>query len=146
MSQEKTTVAAAAKALGVTQKTIYRYLSNGTLSRIREGARTYILVDEVRTLRMKLSETQENGVLTNEGHTDSDMITLKLSAYNELMKKLGQAEGQERYLLEYRAEIQQKDKALIEQSALLENKNKEIEELKKRLNVSFWKRLFSKNK
>ena len=130
MSQEKCTIQAAAKALGVTQKTIYRYLSNGTLSRIREGARTYILVDEVRTLRMKLSETQEKGVITDVGHTDSDIITIKLSVYNDLMKKLGQAEGQEKYLLEYKADSERKAQELATVKGVLDANSAELDQAK----------------
>ncbi len=131
MSQEKCTIQAAAKALGVTTKTIYRYLSNGSLSKVKEGARTYILIDEVRKLRSEMSETQENGVLTNMGHSDSDTITLKISAYNELMKKLGHAEGQERYLLEYKQDSERKAQELATVKGALDANSSELSEAKR---------------
>jgi hypothetical protein len=38
----------------------------------------------------------------------------------------------------------EKDKALLEQLAIIEQKNKEIDELKARLKVPFWKRIFKR--
>lgn len=142
MSVEKCTIPAAAKALGVSQKTIYRYLNNGTLSRIREGKNTYILIDEVRTLRTDMSVTQKEPVRTKHTDTDTDKITLSLKEYTTLVDELGQykgqVSGQARYLLEYKASIDGKDRVILEQQAENERLRAEL----KRARCPWWKRLF----
>lgn len=154
MTQEKTTIPAAAKALGVSQKTIYRYLSNGTLSRVREGKNTYILIDEIRTLRTDRTETVKEGVRTKHTDTNTKTITVKLTEYNELLKQIGRTETQDRYLLEYKATIEQKDKVILEQKEKVSTQNKilkeagekirELQAENERLKLSWWKRLFLK--
>jgi DNA repair ATPase RecN len=133
MQAEKTTIAAAAKALGVSQKTIYRYLNNGTLSRIREGKNTYILVDEVRTLRTDMTGAEKEPVRTKHTDTDTDKITLSLKQYTDLIDELGQyknqVSGQARYLLEYKEDLQTKDKDLAEARATLARANSELRRL-----------------
>ncbi|MEW5804930.1 MAG: helix-turn-helix domain-containing protein [bacterium] len=116
MEQEKTTIQAAAKALGVTTKTIQRYLSNGTLSKIKDGNRTYILIDEIRTLRQGQAEGQKNSVRTEHKDRDSDTITIKLTEYKGLLQEVGHykglIEGQTRNLLEYKGTIEAKEQEL----------------------------------
>lgn len=138
MSQEKCTINSAAKALGVTTKTIYRYLSNGTLSKIREGSRTYILIDEVRKLRSNMSETVKNDVLTDMGHSDTEKITISLKQYTDLIDELGQyknqVSGQAKYLLEYKEDLQTKDKELEAVKSALAANNAELIEAKETIN------------
>ena len=62
-SEEKVTVKVAAKALNVSDKTIYRYIKNGRLSKIKEGRRVYILMSEIRTLRNGQGEKMSRQVL-----------------------------------------------------------------------------------
>jgi len=134
MEQEKTTIQAAAKALGVTTKTIQRYLLNGTLSKIKEGTRTYIPIDEVRTLRQGQEVGTKKDVQTNHRDRDSNTITLKLAEYKELLQELGhykgQIEGQTRHLLEYKANIEAKDKELATVKSALATNTEEIEKAK----------------
>lgn len=134
MEQEKTTIQAAAKALGVTTKTIQRYLLNGTLSKIKEGARTYIPIDEIRTLRRGQEQGQKKDVQTNHRDRDRDTITINLAEYKELLQELGhykgQVEGQTRHLLEYKANIEAKDKELSTVKGALATNTEEIEKAK----------------
>jgi len=134
MEQEKTTIQAAAKALGVTTKTIQRYLLNGTLSKIKEGTRTYIPIDEIRTLRQGQTEGQKRDVQTNHRDRDSNTITINLEEYKELLQELGhykgQVEGQTRHLLEYKANIEAKDKELATVKGALATNTEEIERAK----------------
>ncbi len=149
MSQEKCTIQAAAKALNMTTKTIYRYLSNGTLSRIREGNRTFILVDEVRKLRSDMSVTEKEGVRTNHSDSDSNTITINLTEYKELIQELGhykgQLEGQTRNLLENKAVIEGKDRTIADQQATIQAKDKELEQIRaevERLSLPWYRRIF----
>jgi DNA-binding transcriptional MerR regulator len=158
MQQEKTTIQAAAKALGVTTKTIQRYLSNGTLTKIKEGARTYILIDEIRTLRQGQTEGQKNPVPTSSRDRDSNTITVNLKDYTNLVQEVGHykgmMEGQTRHLIEYKADIDQKNKELSEtkekvsaQNKILREAGEKIRELRaevERLKIPWWRRLFMK--
>jgi DNA-binding transcriptional MerR regulator len=133
MSQEKTTIQAAAKALGVTTKTIQRYLLNGTLSKIKEGTRTYIPIDEIRTLRQGQTKGQKGDVQTNHKDRDSNTITLKLAEYKELLQELGhykgKLEGQTRNLLEYRQDAERKTQELTEARAVISKARSELEKM-----------------
>jgi DNA-binding transcriptional MerR regulator len=153
MSVEKCTIPAAAKALGVSQKTIYRYLNNGTLSRIREGKNTYIMVDEVRTLRTDMSVSPNEAVRTNHTDTDRNTITINLTEYKELLQEVGhykgQLEGQTRNLLENKAIIEGKDKVILDQQSALEQRERELSDLRRELEMSrlpWYKKLFGRGK
>jgi Fic family protein len=155
MQQEKTTIQAAAKALGVTTKTIQRYLSNGTLTRIKEGARTYVFVDEVRTLRQGHEQGQKTPVPTSSRDRDSNTITVNLKDYANLVQEVGHykgmLEGQTRHLIEYKSDIDQKNRELSEaqqkvsaQNKILREAGEKIRELQKeneRLKIPWWRRL-----
>jgi GTPase involved in cell partitioning and DNA repair len=133
MEQEKTTIQAAAKALGVTTKTIQRYLLNGTLSKIKEGTRTYILIDEIRTLRQGHEQGQKRDVQTNHKDRDRNIITLNLAEYKELLQELGhykgQFEGQTRHLLEYKQDAERKAQELTEARAVISKARSELEKM-----------------
>ena len=47
--KEKVTIQVAARALGVSKGTIITYHNKGLLTRIKEGGRIYLSMDEVRT-------------------------------------------------------------------------------------------------
>ncbi len=55
-SEEKVTVKVAAKALGVSERTVQRYLEKGLLSKLKEGRRVYIPTSEITTLRQRQSK------------------------------------------------------------------------------------------
>jgi len=133
MEQEKTTIQAAAKALGVTIKTIQRYLLNGTLSKIKEGTRTYIPIDEIRTLRQGQTKGQKKDVQTNHKDRDRNIITLNLAEYKELLQELGhykgQLEGQTRHLLEYKQDAECKAQELTEARAVISKARSELEKM-----------------
>jgi DNA-binding transcriptional MerR regulator len=137
MGQEKTTIQAAAKALNISIKTIQRYLNNGTLSKIKEGNRTYLLVDEIRTLRQGQNEGTKKDVWTEHRDKDNNIITVNRTKYEELLQEIGhykgQLEGQTRYLLEYKETIETKDRTLLEQKAIIEQKGKELTEAERLL-------------
>jgi DNA-binding transcriptional MerR regulator len=149
---EKVTISLAAKALKVSTKTIHRYIEKGQLSKLKEGTRVYVPMDEIRALlsgQPKVDKSQHVH--------EKDRVTVDRTHYDSLLVRLGQLEANQQLLLEYKeglrwkekelAEIkqdaEQKAKVLLEQSAIIEQKNKEIEELKARL-VPFWKRWFRK--
>ena len=48
--KEKVTIPVAARTLGVSKGTIITHLNKGLLTRIKEGGRIYVSMDEVRTL------------------------------------------------------------------------------------------------
>lgn len=162
MGQEKTTIKAAAKALNISIKTIQRYLNSGTLSKVKEGNRTYILVDEIRTLRQGQDRDKKEPVRTEDRDRDTNIITVNRNKYEELLQELGhykgQLQGHTKYLLEYKETIKEKDRTLSEQKIIIEQQSKEIENLRdiaKRAedleaeiarlkNRSWWQKIFSR--
>lgn len=156
MQDEKVTVQVAAKALDVTPKTIHQWLKSGTLSRVKEGNRTYILMDEVRTLREKRLVTSEGQVIKKEGSLTpgNNLVTVNREHYDGLLVRLGQLEAKQELLLEYKAGIEAKDRAIAEAEQLLKEKNKVMERAGRRIQelqaelerarLPFWKRIWKK--
>lgn len=118
MQDEKVTIQVASKALNVTPKTVHQWLRTGTLTRVKDGNRTYILMDDVRALRQTRVTNQKSEVITSEGKNESgnnqgyDMVPIKREHYEGLLTRLGQLEANQQLLLEYRAGIESRDKAL----------------------------------
>lgn len=132
MQDEKVTIQVAAKALSVTPKTIHQWLRNGTLTRVKEGNRTYILMDEMRALRQERVTNPKSEVITSEAKIEQvtnqgdDIVPIKRAHYEGLLTRLGQLEANQQLLLEYKEGLQGKDKAL-EQAK--ENINAQAQEL-----------------
>lgn len=118
MQDEKVTIQVAAKAIGVTPKTVHQWLKTGALTRVKDGNRTYILMDEVRALRQNRVTNQKRGVITFEAKTEQvanqgyDMVPIKREHYEGLLTRLGQLEASQQLLLEYKEGLQEKEKAL----------------------------------
>lgn len=131
MSEEKVNVQVAAKALNVTTKTIHRWLASGTLTRIKEGGRTFISMDEVRALRQRQEETTKNDVSNFIGFSGQDktIVPVERSHYEGLLTRLGQLETEKRYLLEYKANIEDKDKELSEARVTISKARNELQKM-----------------
>jgi DNA-binding transcriptional MerR regulator len=118
MQDEKVTIKVAAKAIGVTPKTVHQWLRIGTLTRVKEGNRTYILMDEVRALRQNRVTNPKSEVITSEGKIEpsnnlgNNIVPIDREHYEGLLIRLGQLEANQQLLLEYRAGIESRDKAL----------------------------------
>lgn len=108
MEQEKVTIKVAARALGVHEKTILRYLAKGRLTRVREGGHTYLLLSEVVALRdgtqvQEQEQGQGNNVSTPES-TDmhrtggASTVTIDLERYEGLLVRLGQLQERNQIL------------------------------------------------
>ena len=57
---ELVSVQVAAKALGVTEKSVWRYMTKGLLTRVKEGSRTFIPASDVRLLKADRKSTRLN--------------------------------------------------------------------------------------
>ena len=119
MQDEKVTIQVAAKALNVTPKTVHQWLRTGILTRVKDGNRTYILMDEVRALRQNRVTNPKSEVITSEGKIEpsnnlgNNIVPIDREHYEGLLIRLGQLEGfNQQLLLEYRACIESRDKAL----------------------------------
>jgi len=94
--QQQVNIKTAAKYLKVSEKTIMRYMSKGILSRVREGARTFVLIDELRGLRTRTEKEQKRT------KTKEETIFLSKTSYNELLSEVGALRERCNNLLEYR--------------------------------------------
>jgi excisionase family DNA binding protein len=50
LPEEKVTIQAAARTLGVSKGTVVHFLNNGKLTRIKEGSAVFVSMDEIETL------------------------------------------------------------------------------------------------
>jgi excisionase family DNA binding protein len=98
-TSEQVSIKVAAKALGVSTKTVRRYLESGKLTKVKDGHRVLIPSDEIRQLRNELGQGMSI--------PSQDTITLSIDKYNELLQELGQYKAQAQLMLEYKAELDQ---------------------------------------
>ena len=161
LSEEKVTIQAAAKALGVSKGTIVHYLNNGSLSRIKEGSAVYISTEEIN----KLLETRgDPGVIAPKAQVakrkhvvvtkvkssegDGTTVTVDRNHYEEILTRVGQLELENRNLLVY------KD-SMVKTKSVLNDKERELqkvraklhmmeEELRRLQKMGWWKRVFGR--
>ena len=115
MAQEKVTVAVACKTLGISQRSLYRLLKEGRLTRIKEGRRTYILTSEVHAMRQELAQPlaqKKTANVTGSVAQSSDVVTVARDRYEGLLQELGELKERDKLFLEY------KDKQVHEKQAL----------------------------
>lgn len=137
----------AAKALGVSTKTVQRYLEKGLLTKIKDGHKVSIPIEEIKELREKIQ--------TDNGQTEKDMdkksITIDLDKYDQLMTELGELRHKSQLLLSYLSEIKTKEERIIEREKIiaeLDSKNKQLEVQLKNLEnklVPWWKKIFKRS-
>ncbi len=114
MSGEYVSVKVCARVLGVSVKTVYRYLSLGRLTRLKEGYRTYVSMDEVRSLKGQLKPMSEYSMVNVPSSVSQ--VSLSNEEYKSLMTEVVELRERNRLLIEYKG-----------------TRDKEIQELKKRL-------------
>ena len=129
-TEERISIKSAAKTLGLTEKTVQRYLAKGLLTKIKETNRTYLLASEIKALAQ--TQTGEQGQ-TRFGHApgskkplERDIVSMDRSRYEALLIEVGELRKQVELLLEYRSMLQTRQEAG-------RDKEKEIEQLRARL-------------
>ena len=160
-SEEKITIQAAARALGVSRGTVVHYLNNGKLTRLKEGSKVYILMDEIRAL---LDGKEDKSVTTPVGisaditeattkaeiasGSDGTTVVVDREHYEELLTRLGQLELEKQNLLVYKnsmvetkAAINDKERQLQQVKAKLLMMEEELRRIKK---MGWWKRLLGR--
>lgn len=160
-SEEKITIQSAARLLGVSKGTVVHYLNNGKLTRLREGSKVYILMDEVRALldgkedervatqaatSADMSEVTAKGEISSEG--DGTTVVLAREHYEKLLAQVGKLELEKQNLLVYK-------KSMVETKAAISDKERQLQQVKAKLlmmeeelrrvkKMGWWKRLFGR--
>ncbi len=103
----------AAHALGVSTKTIQRYLKSGLLTKIKANRRTYLQQSEVTELVKKKRHGQEGNLLKTELQTTAgDIVTVSRERYEGLLIELGQLRKEREYLMASEIKRQELETAL----------------------------------
>jgi excisionase family DNA binding protein len=143
--REMVTLAVAAKACGVTRRTIERWIEAGRLEKLKDGSKSCVRMGEVRALRAAMKA--ENGKTDNGG----EEITLSLSRFEELISENGALKRQAEFLLEDLTlkEAREKDledarRKIVEQERLIGRLEGQLEAFKPR--ASWWRRIFLKDR
>ena len=105
---EKVTLQVASKALNVSTKTIRRYIERGIISKSKEGTRIFVPMDEIRNLKNRQVKMDKYHPVHQK-----DKITVDRTHYDGLLTRLGQLEGERKYLLEYKADLEKKDEEML---------------------------------
>jgi hypothetical protein len=106
LTDQKITIKAAAQILGVSAKSIHRYLSKGHLTKIKEGTRTLLLLPEVKALEGNADYGQGRpsrppGKSAETGQV-GDTVTLSRERYEQLLLELGELRKQNQFFLEFK--------------------------------------------
>ena len=160
-SEEKITIQAAARVLGVSKGTVVHHLNNGRLTRLKEGSKVFILMDEIRAL---LDGKEDKSVTTPVGTSaditeattkaeiasgsDGTTVVVDREHYEELLTRLGQLELEKQNLLVYK-------NSMVETKAAINDKERQLEQVKAKLlmmeeelrlikKMGWWKRLLGR--
>lgn len=118
-------VRVAAERLGVSTKTIHRYLSKGQLTKVKIGTRTFVDSSEFQATSLFLQAKAFKDTSRQIGpyETDKrDTVTLSRERYESLLIELGELRKQNEILLAERS----RSEARLE---LLEQREKELDQL-----------------
>jgi hypothetical protein len=115
-TDQKITIKSAAQILGVSTKTIQRYLTKGLLTKVKEGTRTLLMLPEVKALegndrfgQGRLSGT--SGKRVGMGHI-GDTVTLNRERYEAVLLELGELRKQNQLFLEFKGIMVAREEAL----------------------------------
>ena len=115
-TEQKITINSAAQILGVSTKSIQRYLAKGRLTRIKEGTRTLVLLAEVKALEDNPSPGQGRPPAGKEKSLGmgqiGDTVTLGRERYEKMLLELGELRKQNQFFLEFKGMLQAKEEAL----------------------------------
>ena len=159
--EEKITIQSAAKVLGVSKGTVIHYLNNGKLTRLKEGSKVYILMDEIRALLDGKKDKDVTAPVDKTAHiskaasaaeiaSESDGITVTVDRvhYEELLTRLGQLELEKKNLLVYKNSMVETKAAIYEKEQQLEQVKAKLlmmeEELRRIKKMGWWKRIFGR--
>lgn len=108
VTDEKVTVQVAAKALGVHEKSVHRYIAKGLLTRIRDGNRTYVPLAQVVHLRNEQKQSGQGQVtdkiegVPKDGNkvsvTKTATVTIDRDHYEGILIRIGQLEAENKTL------------------------------------------------
>lgn len=145
------TIEEVAKTLGVSARTIHRYIRKGLLEANKVGTKLYISEDSLR----HFDKLSDDIVDSNLSQIDIvKHVVIERQEYQGLLTRLSQLETERLYLIEHKQTSEAKEEQLREQDknlALMEHQLKEAEEKIKaletnidRLKKPWWKRLWGK--
>jgi hypothetical protein len=114
-TESKITIKSAAQILGVTTKSIQRYLAKGRLTRVKEGTRTLLLLAEVKALEDDPSLGQgrpSSGAGRSLGMGQAgDTVTLSRERYEQMLLELGELRKQNQFFLEFKGMLLAKEES-----------------------------------
>ena len=115
-TEQKITIKAAAQILGVSPKTIQRYLAKGRLTRVKEGTRTLLLLAEVKALERdySLGQGRPSPVAVKGPGTGQtgDTVTLSRERYEQFLLELGELRKQNQFYLEFKGILLAKEESI----------------------------------
>ena len=115
-TEQKITIKTAAQILGVSPKSIQRYLAKGRLTKVKEGTRTLLLLAEVKALEHDPSLGQGRptagvgkGMATGQV---GDTVTLGRERYEQMLLELGELRKQNQFFLEFKGMLLAKEESI----------------------------------
>jgi len=130
---EAVSIKEAAKALNVSHRTVWNYIKKGKLDKVMVANKAHVTQASIERLSQDSTQTVNESISVSPGKAVVEVAYLEA-----LMTRLGQLEAEKRYLLEYQADREAKEKELVEARARLTELETEVARLSKK--KSWWRR------
>lgn len=115
-TDQTTTIKDAARMLGLSTKSIQRYIAKGFLTKIKEGSRTLLVISELKALLKNPHYGQGRlmgAVALRQGMGQvGDTVTLSRERYEAMLIELGELRTQKQLLLEFKESMPDHEAAL----------------------------------
>ncbi len=116
-------VRVAAQRLGVSMKTIHRYLAKGQLTRVKIGTRTFVDSSDFANVNMLVSDRLPKDSQRQNHYRETDRrdtVTLARERYENLLIELGELRKQNEILLAERSKMEDRLERLAEREKELD--------------------------
>lgn len=135
-TDQKITIKSAAEILGVSTKSIQRYLMKGLLTKVKEGTRTLLIHHEVKALKVddRFGQGRLIGALPNRkgaGHP-GDTVTLNRERYDALLLELGELRKRHQLFIECKEGMPVREEALQRLKENLEQLRERVDALERK--------------
>ena len=115
-TEQQITIKTAAQILGVSPKSVQRYLAKGRLTKIKKETRTLLLLAEVKALASdpSLGQGRPSGGVGKGAATGQvgDTVTLNRERYEQMLLELGELRKQNQFFVEFKGMLLAKEESI----------------------------------
>lgn len=130
---EAISIKEAAKALNISQRTVWNYIRKGKLDKVLMANKAHVTKASIERLSQSSPQTVNESISVSPGKA-----VVELAYLEGLLTRLGQLQAEKQYLLEHQAGQEAKERELAEARAKLAELETELARLRKK--KTWWQR------